>query len=38
MRAVCADRDGDLAEFNGQSDHVRLLVTYPPTLAISVRA
>jgi REP-associated tyrosine transposase len=38
MRAVCADIDVELVEFNGESDHVHLLVAYPPTLAISVLA
>ncbi len=35
MRAVRAEHDADLVEFNGEADHVHLLVTYPPTLAIS---
>jgi putative transposase len=38
MRAVCADLDADLVEFNSEADHVHLLVAYPPTLAISVLA
>jgi putative transposase len=38
MRTVCADLDAELVEFNGEADHVHLLVTYPPTLAISVLA
>ncbi len=32
--AVCADLDVEVAEFNGEVDHVHLLVHYPPTLAI----
>lgn len=36
MRAVCAELDAELVEFNGEPDHVHLLVAYPPTLAISV--
>ena len=36
MRGVCADLDVELVEFNGETDHVHLLVAYPPTLAISV--
>jgi putative transposase len=36
MRAVCAELDVELVEFNGEADHVHLLVAYPPTLAISV--
>jgi len=36
LRTVCADLDVELVEFNGEADHVHLLVAYPPTLAISV--
>jgi len=35
---VCGDLDVELVEFNGETDHVHLLVAYPPTLAISVLA
>ena len=35
MRSVCEDLDAELVEFNGEADHVHLLVAYPPTLAIS---
>ena len=35
MRAVCAELDVELVEFNGEVDHVHLLVAYPPTLALS---
>lgn len=35
MRDVCTDFGAELAEFNGESDHVHLLVTYPPTVEIS---
>jgi putative transposase len=35
MRRVCAEFDADLAEFNGEDNHVHLLVTYPPKVAIS---
>ena len=38
MRQVCNELDTTLVEFNGESDHVHLLVAYPPTLAISVLA
>jgi REP element-mobilizing transposase RayT len=38
MRAVCSDLDAELVEFNGEVDHVHLLVAYPPTLALSVLA
>jgi putative transposase len=36
MRTVCTELDVELVEFNGEADHVHLLVAYPPTLAISV--
>ena len=35
MRAMCSELDAELVEFNGETDHVHLLVAYPPTLAIS---
>jgi putative transposase len=35
MRDVCADFGCELAEFNGEAGHVRLLVNFPPTVAIS---
>lgn len=35
MAQVCADFDATLAEFNGEQDHVHLLVQYPPTVALS---
>ncbi len=35
MAAVCADLGAELVEFNGEADHVPLLASYPPTLAIS---
>jgi REP element-mobilizing transposase RayT len=38
MRAVCAELDVELVEFNGEADHTHLLVAYPPTLAICVLA
>ena len=36
MRDVCADFGADLTEFNGEADHVHLLVHYPPKVAVSV--
>lgn len=33
--AVCEDFGATLSEFNGESDHVRLLVNYPPKVAVS---
>lgn len=38
MRSVCVELDDELVEFNGEADHVHLLVAYPPALAISVLA
>ncbi|MET8751288.1 IS200/IS605 family transposase [Streptomyces sp. NPDC004667] len=35
MRAVCADFETKLVEFNGERDHVHLLVHYPPKDALS---
>ncbi|WP_294078653.1 IS200/IS605 family transposase [Thiolapillus sp.] len=35
MRGVCAIQDVTLAEFNGETDHVHLLVEYPPTVQLS---
>ena len=33
---VCADFEAQLVEFEGEGDHVHLLVEYPPKIAISV--
>jgi putative transposase len=30
MRAVCADFEAELVEFNGEANHVHLLVNHPP--------
>jgi putative transposase len=35
MRKVCADFGAELREFNGEDDHVHLLVEYPPKVAVS---
>lgn len=35
MRDVCADFGAELREFNGESNHVHLLVNFPPTVTIS---
>ncbi|MFT4976245.1 MAG: putative transposase [Myxococcota bacterium] len=34
-RKVCADFNTTLDEFNGEDDHVHLLVSYPPKVALS---
>lgn len=35
MREVCGDFGAELAEFNGEHDHVHLLAWYPPKVAVS---
>jgi putative transposase len=35
MREVCEDFGATLTEFNGETDHVHLLVQYPPTVELS---
>ena len=35
MRKVCEDFGAELREFNGEDDHVHLLVEYPPKVAVS---
>jgi putative transposase len=35
FRVVCADFETDLVEFNGETDHVHLLVRYPPKISLS---
>ncbi|MBP9763623.1 MAG: IS200/IS605 family transposase [Candidatus Pacebacteria bacterium] len=35
FRIVCADFEADLKEFNGEKDHVHLLVNYPPKVSLS---
>lgn len=32
---ICADFEAELVEFDGEDDHVHLLVTYPPKTAIA---
>lgn len=32
---VCADFEAELVEFDGEDDHVHLLVNYPPKMAVS---
>ncbi|EKN4689939.1 IS200/IS605 family transposase, partial [Yersinia ruckeri] len=33
--SVCADFDVELVEMDGESEHVHLLINYPPKLAVS---
>jgi putative transposase len=35
MRAVCSDFETELVEFNGEANHVHLLVNFPPKVALS---
>jgi putative transposase len=35
MRKVCEDFEAELKEFNGEHDHVHLLINYPPKVAVS---
>jgi len=35
MSDVCSDFECELVEFNGEPDHVHLLVNFPPKVAIS---
>jgi putative transposase len=35
MRDVCADFGTELAQFNGEPEHVHLLVNFPPAVAVS---
>ncbi|MBB5963139.1 putative transposase [Planomonospora venezuelensis] len=34
-RDVCADFETELTEFDGESNHVHLLVNFPPKIAVS---
>ena len=33
--AICSDFEANLVEFEGEGDHVHLLVNYPPKIAVS---
>lgn len=35
MRSVCQDFEVELVEFNGENNHVHLLVNFPPKVALS---
>ena len=35
FRNICSSFECDLKEFNGESNHVHLLITYPPKVRIS---
>jgi putative transposase len=36
LRSVCAEFAAELVEFDGEDDHVHLLVNYPPKVSVSV--
>jgi putative transposase len=36
FKRVCVDFEAQLVEFDGEDDHVHLLVNYPPKVSISV--
>lgn len=33
--SVCNDFESDLVEFDGETDHVHLLIEYPPKIAVA---
>lgn len=35
FHSVCNDLESELVEFNGDDDHVHLLIRYPPKLSVS---
>ncbi len=35
FRSVCTDFETKLIEFNGEADHIHLLVSFPPKVAVS---
>jgi putative transposase len=35
FQSVCEDFQAELVEFNGEDDHVHLLVSYPPKVSVS---
>jgi putative transposase len=35
LAGVCADFEAELVEFDGEDDHVHLLVNYPPKVSVS---
>lgn len=36
FKSVCTDFEAELVEFDGEDDHVHLLVNYPPKVSVSV--
>ena len=37
MRDVCSQFETELVEFNGETDHIHLLINYPPKVQLSKR-
>jgi len=35
FRKICDDFESKLVEFDGEKDHVRLLINYPPKISVS---
>lgn len=35
FKTICLDFESELVEFNGEHDHVHLLISYPPKVSIS---
>ncbi|MEW2086327.1 IS200/IS605 family transposase [Streptomyces sp. NPDC005283] len=35
MRSVCTDFEVEMVEFNGENNHIHLLVNFPPKVALS---
>ncbi len=35
FKSVCVDFEAELVEFDGEDDHVHLLIEYPPKVAVS---
>ena len=35
FESVCKDFESELVEFEGEGDHVQLLINYPPKIALS---
>ena len=35
FKAICGGFEAELVEFNGEEDHVHLLVNYPPKMTVS---
>ena len=36
FKKVCLNFEAELTEFNGEDDHVHLLINYPPKVAVQI--